>query len=286
MCSQGPHPEPTLPNTLLYPQIAVEAPHLLVFNNGGSVLAILEKSVEENSTLPCVWGGTRVGRPERVGGTQALRSRQVWYLIPVRQTSAGANKTCEVSHNPAPACPSGLTSHTSVSQTHWPLSDAPARQACPLGPPASSCCLDSPSRHWPCQHLLTCAYIWPLQNGLPRDPSLCESPATSSPGIMSLLSVCPGNVRLCPVCECVLAQCLSPWFCYRLVEGRDHKSALSPCILRTEHRVCNAAGFQWIFAEWMNYWHNLLSTLRFRFLDNKPELLPHTPHSWWKDWTR
>lgn len=144
----------------------------------------------------------RGGKPERVGGTQVLRSRQVWYLLSVLQTSTCANEACRASPNMAPACPSSLSSHTSVSQPYWPFSDAPAHPAFPSGSPASSYSLGSPSCLWPCQHLLACVYIWPLQNGTRQAPSSCESPVTPSPGIMSLPLVFPGNVRLRPICAC------------------------------------------------------------------------------------
>lgn len=41
--------------------------------NGGSALAILENKVEENSIGSRVWGGMRVGRPERVAGDTSFK---------------------------------------------------------------------------------------------------------------------------------------------------------------------------------------------------------------------
>lgn len=196
----------------------------------------------------------RVGRPERVEGTQALRFRQMWCLVLVPQTSTGANRLASW-YKPAPACPPAsaptlFPNHTGSLQMlqHTKLS---------LGPPTSPA-----SHHWPCQHLLTCADPWSLQSGLSSAPSSCESLVT--PLLAS---------RLFRRCALVMWGMYCTWVCAGLMlaflssttgrEGRDHMYVLSHCILRTEHRAYNIAGFQWVFAEWMNYWQNFLATLRF-----------------------
>ena len=78
-----------------------------------------------------------------------------------------ANKTCEPWYDPAPTCPSSLSSHTllvTCLQPHWPLLDLQPHWAFPSMPPAAWKALPNT---WPCQFLLTCAYTWPPQSGLP-----------------------------------------------------------------------------------------------------------------------